>query len=136
MNEEKLNQILSKIGQTDVPQDISLFADSASRNFSACLNIPRPRQSFLTPLKLIAAAAIIIVTFFAGRLSTPAASPETAAYTNITASVSSENNHNDFWHQKMVAAMQPRPYAQVQFEKIRYSNTYKHYFEEKTFKGE
>ena len=69
MNEEKLKQILKKIGRTDVPPNAAMIAERASRNFSAVLKIPQPKQSFFSPLRLIAAAAVIVLAFTAGRLS-------------------------------------------------------------------
>jgi hypothetical protein len=138
MNEEKLEQILNQLGKAEVPPDIALIAEKSSQNFSAVLKIPRPRQPFFTPLRLIAAAAVIIVAFTAGRWSKPAALPDAATYKPLmTASATVNKNPESFWQQKVLAAMQPRPYAQTQFDQIRHLNTYKEYFREKTFnKGE
>jgi hypothetical protein len=110
MNEEKLKQILTRIGQTEVPPDIAMIAEKSSQNFSAVLKIPRTKQSFFTPLRLIAAAAVIIIAFSAGRWSKPAASPVVSTYNpGMTASVTVNKNPEGFWQQKVVAAMQPRP---------------------------
>jgi hypothetical protein len=138
MNEEKLNQILNKIGQAEVPPDIAMIAEKSSQNFSAILKIPQPKQSVFSPLKLIAAAAVVVVAFSAGWWSKPAASPDVVTNSpRITASATINQNPEGFWQQKLVAAMQPRPYAQTQFDQIRHLNTYKQYLTDKTFnKGE
>ncbi len=136
MNEEKLKQILDKIGQADVPPNAELIAERASRNFDAALKIAQPKQFIFTPLRLIAAAAVIILVFVAGRWSKSipqvSPSPEVAAYTKpISTYTAVDKNTESFWQQKAQAAMQPRPYAQTQFDQSRLLNTYKQYLKEK-----
>lgn len=136
MNEEKLKQILDKIGRTDVPPNVALIADRASRNFDAALKIPQPKQWFFTPVRLIAAAAVVILVFVAGRWSKsiPQASPlpDIAAYTkSISIYPDAQKNPDSFWQQKAQAAMQPRPYAQTRFDQNRLLNAYKQYLKEK-----
>ena len=136
MNEEKLKQILNKIGQADVPPNAAMIAERASRNFDAALKIAQPKQWFFTPVRLMAAAAVIILVFAAGRWSKsiPQASPspEIAVYTQINLNISGcRKNPESFWQQKALAAMQPRPYAQTQFDQNRLLNAYKQYLKEK-----
>ena len=138
MNEEKLKQILNKIGQADVPPNATLIAERASRNFDAALKIVQPKQWFFTPLRLLAAAAVIIFAFAMGRWSRPLqqASPsfEVAAYTkSISAYPAVGKNPDSFWQQKAQAAMQPRPYAQTSFNRTELINAYKQYLKEKHY---
>jgi hypothetical protein len=136
MNEEKIERILNKIGQADVPPNIALIAERASRNFDAALKIAQPKQWFFTPVRLIAAAAVVIFAFATGRWSKsiPQASPspEVAVYTkSISTYPAVDKNPESFWQQKALAAMQPRPYAQTQFDQNRILNAYKQYLKEK-----
>ena len=138
MNEKKLKQILNKIGQADVPPNIALIAERASRNFDAALKIVQPKQWFFTPLRLIATAAVIIFMFTAGRWSKsiPQASPspEVAVYTKpISTYPAVDKNTESFWQQKALAAMQPRPYAQTMTLKTELLNAYKQYLKEKHY---
>jgi hypothetical protein len=138
MNEEKLKQILNKIGQADVPPNATLIAERASRNFDAALKIVQPKQWFFTPLRLIATAAVIIFMFTAGRWSKsiPQASPspEVAVYTKpISTYPAVDKNTESFWQQKALAAMQPRPYAQTMTLKTELLNAYKQYLKEKHY---
>jgi hypothetical protein len=138
MNEEKIERILEKIGQADVPPNVALIAERASRNFDAALKIAQPKQWFFTHVRLIAAAAVVIFAFTAGRWSTtitqPSPSPEVAVYTkSISTYPAVEKNPKSFWQQKAVAAMQPRPYAQTQFDQNRLLNAYKQYLKEKHY---
>ena len=136
MNEEKLKQILKSIGQTDVPPNAILIAERASRNFDSALEIAQPKQWFFTPVRLIAAAAVVIFVFAAGRWSKPlppaSSLPEVASYTQpVSAYPAVGKNPDSFWQQKALAAMQPRPYAQTQFDQNRLLNAYKQYLKEK-----
>jgi hypothetical protein len=136
MNEKKLKQILNKIGQADVPPNIALIAERASRNFDAALKIAQPKQWFFTPFRLIAAAAVIILVFAAGRWSKsiPQASPspEVAVYTKpISTYPAVDKNTESFWQQKALVAMQPRPYTQNQLSQTALLNIYKQYLKEK-----
>jgi hypothetical protein len=112
MNEEKLKQILNKIGQADVPPDIALIAEQASRNFSAALKIPKPQHWFLTPVRLLAAAAVVVFVFALGRWSKPVPPRITIYATQSPTHPSVQADNDSFWQQKAMAAMQPRPYAQ------------------------
>ena len=142
MNEEKLKQILNKIGQTDVPPNVAMIAERASRNFDAALKIAQPKQLVLTPLRLIAAAAVIILAFAAGRWSNsiPQApqSHEVTVYSKPISTYPAINkNSESFWQQKAIAAMQPRPYAQTSFNRTELAKAYKQYLKEQSFnKGE
>jgi hypothetical protein len=138
MNEEKLKQILNKIGQADVPPNATLIAERASRNFDSALKIAQPKQWFFTPVRLIAAAAVVIFVFAAGRWSKsiPQASPspEVASYAQpVSAYPAVGKNPESFWQQKALAAMQPRPYAQTSFTNIEMLNAYKQYLKEKHY---
>ena len=138
MNEEKLKQILNKIGQADVPPNIALIAERASRNFDAALKIAQPKQWFFTPFRLIAAAAVIILVFAAGRWSKsiPQASPspEVAVYIKpLSTYPAVDKKTESFWHQMALAAMQPRPYAQTMTPKTELLNAYKQYPKEKHY---
>ena len=142
MNEEKLKQILNKIGQADVPSNAALIAERASRNFDAALKIAQPKQLVLTPVRLLAAAAVMILVFAAGRWSKPlqpaSSLPEVASYTQpASAYPAVYKNTESFWQQKALAAMQPRPYSQNEISQTALLNVYKQYLKEKTFrKGE
>jgi hypothetical protein len=138
MNEEKLKQIQNKIGQADVPPNATLIAERASRNFDAALKIAQPKQWVFTPVRLIAAAAVVIFVFAAGRWSKPfpptSSLPEVASYTQpASAYPAVDKNTESFWRQKALAAMQPRPYAQTSFTNIEMLNAYKQYLKEKHY---
>jgi hypothetical protein len=138
MNEEKIERILNKIGQADVPPNAALIAERASRNFDAALKIAQPRQWFFTPVRLIAAAAVIILVFAAGRWSTTiqqaSPSPEVAFYAQPASTYPAVGkNSESFWQQKAMAAMQPRPYAQNQPSQTELLNAYKQYLKEKHY---
>jgi hypothetical protein len=128
MSDEKLKQILNKIGQTNVPPDIALLAGQASRNFSAALKIPRPQNWFLTSVRLFAAAAVIVFAFALGRWSTPAPPPITVYATQSPSRLTAQSKNDSFWQRKAMAAMQSRPYAQSTSELL---NIYKQYLKEK-----
>jgi hypothetical protein len=138
MNEEKLKQILNKIGQADVPPNATLIAERVSRNFDTALKIAQPKQWFFTPFRLLAAAAVMILVFAAGRWSKPIPqafpSPEVAAYTQpVSAYPAVSKNPNSFWQQKAQAAMQPRPYSQNELSQTELLNAYKQYLKEKHY---
>jgi hypothetical protein len=128
MNDEKLKQILNKIGQADVPPDISLLAGQVSRNFSAALQIPRPQYWFLTPVRLLAAAAVIVFAFALGRWSTPAPPPITVYAMQSPTRLTAQSNNDSFWQQKAIVLVQSRPYAQSTSELL---NLYKQHLKEK-----
>jgi hypothetical protein len=138
MNEEKLKQILKSIGQADVPPNVTLIAERASRNFDAALKIAQPKQWFFTPLRLLAAAAVMILVFAAGRWSKPlppaSSLPEVASYTQpVSAYPAVGKNPDSFWQQKALAAMQPRPYSQNGISQTALLNVYKQYLKEKHY---
>ena len=102
MNEEKLKQILNKIGQTDIPPNAALIAEQTSRNFSTDLVILRQQHWFLTPVRLLAAAALVIFAFVIGRFSKPLpiTSPNTIASVSVTpAYPTDQKNEAGFWQQ-------------------------------------
>jgi hypothetical protein len=138
MNEEKLKQILDEIGRTDVPPNVALIAERVSRNFGATLKIAQPKRWFFTPVRLIAAAAVVILVFAAGRWSKsiPQASPspEVAVYPkSISTYPAAKKNPDGFWQQKVLAAMQPRPYAQNEISQTALLNVYKQHLKEKHY---
>jgi hypothetical protein len=138
MNEEKLKQILKNIGQTDVPPNVALIAERVSRNFSVAIKIPQPKRLLFGPLRLLAAAAVIIFAFAAGRWSKPlppaSPLPEVASYAQpVSAYPAVGKNPDSFWRQKAIAAMQPRPYSQNELSQTALLNVYKQYLKEKHY---
>jgi len=138
MNEEKLKQILNKIGQADVPPNATLIAERASRNFDSALKIAQPKQWFFTPVRLVAAAAVMMLVFAAGRWSKPlppaSSLPEVASYAPpASAYPAVGKNTGSFWQQKALAAMQPRPYSQNELSQTALLNVYKQYLKEKHY---
>jgi len=141
MSEEKLIQILKSIGRTDVPPNATLIAEQASQSFTAALNVlqaQRPQRTrFVIGLRLLAAAAVILIVFAVGlsvgQRSTP---PQTQLSSlNLTGYALPVPTHpavqqtkGGFWRQKAIAAMQPRPYAQSTTKLL---NAYKQYLKEK-----
>jgi hypothetical protein len=128
MHDEKLKQVLNKIGQTNVPPEIGLLAEQSSRNFSAAIKISQPRHWLLTPVRLIAAAAVLVLAFALGRWTKPV-SPKATIYaaqssTRLVTKVDSES----FWRQKAMAAMQSKPHTRSAGELL---NLYKQYLKEK-----
>jgi hypothetical protein len=136
MNDEKIKQILNKIGRTEVPSNVALIAERASRNFSAVLKVPQPKHLLFSPLRLIAAAAVIIFAFAAGRW---AQLPQTqlplcnlAGYaSSIPTHPTNQENENSFWRQKVLTAMKPRTYTQNQHSQTALLNVYKQHLKEK-----
>ena len=137
MNEEKLKQILNKIGQADVPPNAALIAERVSRDFSAILKIQQPKQPLFSPLRLLAAAAVMILVFAAGRWSKPPqtqlSSADLSAYAfSLMTHPTVQQDKNSFWQQKTLATMQPRPYSQNELSQTALLNAYKQYLKEKT----
>ena len=90
----------------------------------------------------LAVAAVILITFgigfSIGRWSKPTQlAPPSLDVTRYTSAVpvypTAPKAEDSFWRQKTLAAMQPRPYAQSQFDKISLLNTYKQYLKEKYY---
>jgi hypothetical protein len=138
MNDEKIKQILSEIGRTDVPPNVAMIAERASRNFDAALRIAQPKQWLFAPVRLFAAAAVIIFVFAAGRWSKPlpptSSLPEVASYVQpVSAYPAVGKNTESFWQQKAQAAMQPRPYSQNEISQTALLNVYKQYLKEKHY---
>jgi hypothetical protein len=135
MNEEKLKQILNQMGNTNVPPNAVLIAERASRNVSSVLKIQQPRQWFAGPVRLAAAAAVIILVFAMGRWSwqipVTSQSPKIAVYAQTASAYPvSQSNPDSFWQQKAIAAMKPRPYTQTSLNRAELINAYKQYFKE------
>jgi len=142
MNEEKLKQILNKIGQADVPPNVAHIAEQASQRFAATINILQAQQpplaTFFIGFKRIAVAAAILFTFAVGlsvgRWSNP---PQTQlsslGLTPALTHPAVQENENSFWQQKALAAMQPRPYTQNQLSQTELLNVYKQHLKEKHY---
>ena len=128
MHDEKLKQVLNKIGQTSVPPEIALLAEQSSRNFSAALKIPQPRHWLLTPVRLLAAAAVVVLAFALGRWTKPV-SPKTTIYAaQSSAHLVTQTDSESFWQQKAMAAMRSKPHTRSAGELL---NLYKQYLKEK-----
>ncbi len=92
-------------------------------------------------MKLAVAAAIIIafgIGFSAGRWSKPTRlAPPSIDVTGYTSAVSvyptAPKAEESFWRQKVLAAIQPRPYAQSRLDKTSLLNAYKQYLKEKYY---
>jgi len=143
MNEEKLKQILNKIGQTDVPPDIARIAEQTSRSFTSTLGALQARRlPFFIGFKQIAVAASILLTFAigltVGRWSKPPqaqlSSLDLSTYaSSVMTHPTVQQDKDGFWRQKMLAAMQPRPYTQNQLSQTALLNVYKQYLKEKHY---
>jgi hypothetical protein len=146
MNEEKLKQILNKIGQSNVPPNIVQIAEQTSQKFTAALNIlqtQRPQRTrFVIGLRLLAAAAVVVLAFYVGlsvgQRSTPPQreliSLELAGYASpMPTHPTVQQAKDSFWRRKAVAAMQPRPYAQTRFDKKELLFGCNQYFKEKHY---
>jgi hypothetical protein len=138
MNGEKVEQILKSIGRTDVPPNAAMIAERASRNFDAALKIAQPKQWFFTPVRLLAAAAVMIFVFAAGRWSKPFPPTSSlhgvASYAQPVSAYSAvDKNTDSFWRQKAIAAMQARHYSQNELSQTALLNAYKQYLKEKHY---
>ena len=135
MNEAKIEQILKKIGEADVPADITLLAERTSRNISSVLRIEQSKNQFLAVVRYAAAAAVIILAFAIGRWSTKQEAIDKGyTYDSAKSVYATDGTKTEsFWQQKIIAATQPSPYAQTQFNKLRFLS-YKQYLMEKNFK--
>ena len=137
MNEEKLKQILNKIGQSNVPPNVARIAEQTSQSFNAALNLLQSkRSSFFTGFTRIAVAAVIFFAFAiglsVGRWSKPTTSVNVTPYASTISPYATINKSSDgFWQQKAIAAMQSRPYTQTQFNQTSLLNAYKQYLKEK-----
>jgi hypothetical protein len=141
MNEEKLTQILNKISQTEVPPDITCIAEQTSQSFTAALNVlqaQRPQRTrFFIGLRLLAAAAVILLVFAIGlsvgqRFTPPQTKLSSLNLIGYALPVPThpvvQQTKESFWRQRALAAMQPRPYAQSATSLL---NAYKQYLKEK-----
>jgi hypothetical protein len=92
-------------------------------------------------LKLAVAAAIFIafgIGFSIGRWSKPTRlAPHSLDVTGYPSAIlvhsTTLKTEDGFWRQKALAAMQPRPYAQIQTTKTSLLNAYKQYLKEKHY---
>ena len=146
MNEEKIKQILNKIGQSNVPPNVAQIAEQTSQKFAATLNIlqaQRPQRTRLViGLRLLAAAAVIVFVFAiglsVGQRSTPSQTQlslmDLAGYASpMPTHPTVQQAKDSFWRQKALAAMQPRPYAQMRFDKKGLPFGYNQYLKEKHY---
>lgn len=138
MNEEKLKQILSEIGGAGIPPNIAQIAEQNQQSFAAGVRLFRSNTaSRLTGFKRIAIAACILIAFVTGRWSRPLQAPTYPLYDDTYETTAPHadvhNDGYDFWRQKALAAMQPRPYAQTSFAETHLMNTYKQYLKEKHY---
>ena len=134
MNEEQIKQILNKIGRAEIPPEAAGITELTSQRFAAALGLSRPR--FFTPLRLLAAAATIILAFALGRWSKPippTSSNITAYATSVPTHTSGRKDNDGFWQQKMLATMRPRPYARTGFDKGGLLKSYKQYLRNQPF---
>jgi hypothetical protein len=141
MNEEKLMQILKNIGQADVPPNVTRIVEQTSQSFTTALNIlqaQRPqRTGFFIGLRLLAAAAVILLVFAVGLSVGQRSAPPQVQLSSLNLSgyalpmpthPTVQQAKESFWQQKALAAMQPRPYAQPTTNLL---NAYKQYLKEK-----
>jgi hypothetical protein len=136
MNDEKIKQILNEIGRAEVPPTVTLIAEQTSRNFDSALKIAQPRRLLFGPLRLMAAAAVILFVFTAGRWSKPPeaqpSSPDLSARaSSLMTHPRVQQDKDSFWQQKALAAMKPRPYAQKGLSQTALLNAYKQHLKEK-----
>jgi hypothetical protein len=92
-------------------------------------------------IKLAVAAAILVafgIGFFTGQWSKP--TRLAPRLLDVTGNISAVSMHptapkteDSFWRQKTLAAMQHRPYAQIQTTKTSLLNAYKQYLKEKHY---
>ncbi len=136
MNEEKLEQILNRIGGTSVPPNIAGIAEQNQQTFVAALRLFEHKSLlWVRGFKMSVIAACILSAFVIGRWLRPAGtlspSPDSASYTQA-ASLFSEiyDDGSDFWREKQLAATQPRPYVQSLFTESDLMNAYKQYLKE------
>jgi hypothetical protein len=139
MNEEKLEQILNRIGRISVPPDAAGIAEQNQQSFTAALPLLGHKSSlWVKGFKMSAIAACILSAFVIGRWLRPPnmlpSSLDTASYTQTTSLLSETyNDSDDFWRQKAIAATQPRPYVQTRFTESDLINTYKQYLKENNY---
>ncbi len=143
MNEEKLIEILKTIGRTDVPPNIARIAEQTSQSFTAALDILQARrQPFFIGFKRLALAASILLVFAVGlsvgRWSKPSQSQisslDLSAYaTSLMTHPTVRQDKDGLWRQKMLAAVQPKPYAQTQSSQTALLNSYKQDLKEKHY---
>ena len=139
-------EILKRLGGEDVPADVQKIVEEMSASFSRTLTPSRQhilwgdiKKSGIT--KLAVAAAIIIafgIGFSIGQRSKPTQlaiySLDVSGYTPaVPVYPTAPKAEGSFWRQKILAAMQPRPYAQTLTTKISLFNTYKQYLKEKHY---
>jgi hypothetical protein len=141
MNEEKLIQIFNKISQAEVPPDITRIAEQTSQSFTAALSVlqaQRPQRTrYFIGLRLLAAAAVVLLVFAIGLSVGQRSAPPQAQLSllNLPGYALPVPTHpavqqakESFWRQKVLTAMQPRPYAQPTANLL---NAYKQYLKEK-----
>ncbi len=131
MNEEKIKDILKKIGSSDIPGNVKLIAENVSRNFDMSLKAVQPKEPVFTFYRLLAAAAVILIAFAAGRWSKIAGPtpPFEITANPVSAYSLSDKKTGSFWQQKAMAAMNQKP--QASFANIERLSAYKQYLKEK-----
>jgi len=94
-----------------------------------------------SPFTKLAVTAAIFIAFgigvSVGRWSKPTSPPHLLNVTGYTSAVlvhpTTPKAEDSFWRQKALAAMQPRPYTQIQTTKTSLLNAYKQYLKEKHY---
>ena len=141
MNEEKLKQILNRIGGASVPTDAGGIVEQNQQSFTTALRLLGHESSlWLRGFKRSAIAVCILFAFAIGRWSRPpgmspySLSLDTDADTQTTSSFSEiYDDSDDFWRQKAITATQPRPYVQSRFTESDLTNAYKQYLKENNY---
>ena len=85
-------------------------------------------------MKLAVAASIIVafgLGFLIGQQSEK--SQPAASLAAVPSHPTAPKTEDSFWQQKIIAAMQPRPYAGSEFDKASLIDTYKQYLKEKHY---
>jgi len=125
-----------------VHNDISRELTKCEKTGSTIANTNVWKSIMKNRVKELSVAAAILFAFGAGfsigRRSKPASptppSLDVTSYTSVVpAYPTARKSQDSFWRQKVLAAMQPRPYAQTSTTKTNLLNAYKQYLKEKHY---
>jgi len=143
MSNEKLNEILGKLGSEKLPGDVHKFAEEISHRSVDVLSFPR--VSTFGPVRMslfrfAAAAAVIIFVFtfgfYVGKQSSPSqfqvSQLKNGSYLEqYPGQTADEQKQDGFWRRKALAVMQPKSRSKIKLSKVDILQAYSQYFQEK-----
>jgi hypothetical protein len=143
MHNEKLNEILERLGGEKPPEDVHKLAEEISRRSVDVLSFPQVStfgRKLISPLRFAAAAAVIIFVFTFGfyigkqsessqfQVSSLNSGGFPGQYPQQEINKQSEDS---FWRRKVLAVMQSKSRSQIKFSRVDILQAYRQYIQEK-----